>query len=51
MYHVYEVCDRFVILDRGEVVNVLEKHEISLNQLNEYLLSLSTKKSEAVAIS
>ena len=51
MYHVYDVCDRFVILDRGEVVNVLEKHEISLNQLNEYLLSLSTKKSEAVAIS
>ena len=44
MYHVYEVCDRFVILDRGEVVNVLEKDEISLDQLNKYLLSLSTKK-------
>ena len=51
MYHVYEVCDRFVILDRGEVVNVLEKHEISLDQLNKYLLSLSTKKSEVVAVS
>jgi simple sugar transport system ATP-binding protein len=44
MYHVYEVCDRFFILDRGEVVNVLEKDEISLDQLNKYLLSLSTKK-------
>ena len=50
MSHVYDVCDRFVILDRGEVVNSFEKKEISFNQLNEYLLHLSTDKSERATI-
>jgi simple sugar transport system ATP-binding protein len=50
MYHVYDVCDRFVILDRGETVNMFEKSEISLKQLNEYLLNLATDKPETQAI-
>ena len=50
MYHVYDVCDRFVILDRGETVNMFEKSEISLKQLNEYLLNLATDKSETQAM-
>ena len=29
IYHVYDISDRFVILDRGEVVHQLQKNEIS----------------------
>ena len=28
IYHVYDISDRFVILDRGEVVHQLNKEEI-----------------------
>jgi ABC-type Na+ transport system ATPase subunit NatA len=35
---VYEISDRFVILDRGEVVASIEKKEISLKALDEFLL-------------
>ena len=29
IYHVYDISDRFVILDRGEVVHKLNKNDIS----------------------
>ena len=29
IYHVYDISDRFVILDRGEVVHQLNKNDIS----------------------
>ena len=29
IYHVYDISDRFVILDRGEVVHQLNKSDIS----------------------
>ena len=29
IYHVYDISDRFVILDRGEVVHQLDKNDIS----------------------
>jgi simple sugar transport system ATP-binding protein len=35
---VYEISDRFVILDRGEVVASILKEEISLKALDEFLL-------------
>jgi len=38
IYHVYPVADRFVILDRGEVVATIKKGEITLKELNEFLL-------------
>jgi len=38
IYHVYSAADRFVILDRGEVVGTIKKGEITLKELNEFLL-------------
>ncbi len=35
---VYEVCDRFVIMDRGEIVASRDKKDISLRELDEFLL-------------
>lgn len=35
---VYEVCDRFIVLDRGEVGASIEKKDISLKALDEFLL-------------
>jgi simple sugar transport system ATP-binding protein len=35
---VYEISDRFVILDRGEIVASIAKEEISLKALDEFLL-------------
>jgi simple sugar transport system ATP-binding protein len=35
---VYEVSDRFVILDRGEVVASLAKKDVSLKELDQFLL-------------
>ena len=29
IFHVYDISDRFVILDRGEVVHQLDKKEVS----------------------
>ena len=29
IYHVYDISDRFVILDRGEVVHQLDKKDIA----------------------
>ena len=28
IYHVYDICDRFVILDRGEVIHMLSKEKV-----------------------
>jgi simple sugar transport system ATP-binding protein len=38
---VYEICDRFVILDRGEVVASKNKADISLKDLDQFLLEYS----------
>ena len=35
---VYEVSDRFVVLDRGEVVANIDKKDTSLHELDEFLL-------------
>ena len=40
--HVYEVADRFVIIDRGEIVADFQKSEISLRELDEFMLRYST---------
>ena len=42
--HVYEVSDRFVVIDRGEIVANIEKSEVSLQDLDEFLLKYSTEK-------
>jgi simple sugar transport system ATP-binding protein len=38
---VYEVSDRFVIMDRGEIVASIVKKDISLKALDEFLLEYS----------
>src|SRR5579859_3873537 len=35
---VYDISDRFVIMDRGEIVASIEKKDVSLKALDEYLL-------------
>jgi simple sugar transport system ATP-binding protein len=35
---VYEICDRFAIMDRGEIVASKAKKDISLKELDEFLL-------------
>jgi simple sugar transport system ATP-binding protein len=35
---VYEISDRFVVLDRGEIVASVEKKDTSIHELNEFLL-------------
>jgi simple sugar transport system ATP-binding protein len=35
---VYEIADRFVVLDRGEIVASITKSDISLKELDEFLL-------------
>ena len=35
---VYEIADRFVVLDRGEIVGDLLKKDVTLKQLDEFLL-------------
>ena len=41
MADVYEISDRFVIMDRGEIVADIAKREISLKALDEFLLEYS----------
>jgi simple sugar transport system ATP-binding protein len=36
---VYEIADRFVVLDRGEIVASITKSDITLNDLDEFLLA------------
>lgn len=38
---VYEVADRFVIMDRGEIVASINKDDVSLKELDEFLLEYS----------
>jgi simple sugar transport system ATP-binding protein len=42
--HVYEVSDRFVIIDRGEIVANIGKSEVSLHDLDEFLLKYASAK-------
>jgi len=42
--NVYEISDRFVILDRGEVVASIKKSDISLKDLDEFLLKYANGK-------
>lgn len=41
MRHVHEACDRFVIMDRGRVVQELSKKEVSLEELSSILTGLA----------
>jgi simple sugar transport system ATP-binding protein len=38
---VYEISDRFIVIDRGEIVASIKKAEITLKELDEYLLEYS----------
>jgi simple sugar transport system ATP-binding protein len=38
---VYEISDRFIIMDRGEIVSLMAKSEITLKALDEFLLEYS----------
>ncbi|MEI6876586.1 MAG: ATP-binding cassette domain-containing protein [Spirochaetota bacterium] len=38
---VYEIADRFIVIDRGEIVSSIEKATISLKELDEFLLDYS----------
>jgi simple sugar transport system ATP-binding protein len=41
---VYEISDRFVVLDRGEIVASLNKANISLHELDQFLLKYAHQK-------
>jgi simple sugar transport system ATP-binding protein len=47
--HVHELGDRLVILDRGEVVSVLGRGELSLAELTRYLIDLQSAREGAGA--
>jgi simple sugar transport system ATP-binding protein len=38
---VYEISDRFIVIDRGEIVASIEKAKITLKELDEFLLEYS----------
>ncbi len=38
MQDVYEISDRFIIIDRGEIVASIQKKDISLSELDDFLL-------------
>jgi len=42
--HVYMIADRFYILDRGNIITSFEKSQISLTELNDFLLKYANKK-------
>jgi simple sugar transport system ATP-binding protein len=42
--HVHELADRLVVIDRGEIVSVIAKGEMSLHDLTDHLLALQAKK-------
>jgi simple sugar transport system ATP-binding protein len=48
--HVHELADRLVILDRGEVVAVLRKGELTLADLTRYLIELQGARERAPAL-
>lgn len=41
---VYEISDKFVVLDRGKVVSTIKKTEVTLQKLNEFLLKYAHEK-------
>jgi simple sugar transport system ATP-binding protein len=45
--HVHELADRLVVLDRGEVVSVLKRGELSLSELTRHLLELQEAREHA----
>jgi simple sugar transport system ATP-binding protein len=45
--HVHELADRLVVLDRGEIVSVLRKGELSLDDLTRHLLELQEEREHA----
>jgi simple sugar transport system ATP-binding protein len=46
--HVHELADRLVVVDRGEVVSVIMKGEMTLHDLTDHLLALqATKEAQA----
>jgi simple sugar transport system ATP-binding protein len=47
--HVHELADRLVILDRGEVVSVIGRGELSLAELTRYLIDLQSAREGAPA--
>jgi len=46
MADLYEVADRFVVLDRGRIVGNILKKEITLNDLNAFLLDYAHRLNE-----
>ena len=42
--HVYMIADRFYILDRGKIITSIKKNQISLTELNDFLLKYANKK-------
>jgi simple sugar transport system ATP-binding protein len=47
--HVHDLADRLVVLDRGEIVGVIRKGEISLAELTRYLIDLQATRERTVA--
>jgi simple sugar transport system ATP-binding protein len=45
--HVHELADRLVVVDRGEVVSVIRKGEMTLHDLTDHLLALQATKEQA----
>ena len=45
--HVHELADRLVVLDRGEVVSVIRRGEMSLAQLTSHLIDLQGTRERA----
>ncbi len=50
MADVYEISDRFIIMDRGEIVADIAKEDISLKALDEFLLDYSHGKKDKVEL-
>jgi simple sugar transport system ATP-binding protein len=46
--HVYELADRLVVIDRGEIVGDIKRGEMTLHQLTDHLLALQAKKEAVV---
>jgi simple sugar transport system ATP-binding protein len=46
--HVHELADRLIVLDRGEIVSVLQRGELTLGGLTRHLLELQEEREHAV---
>jgi len=46
--HIYEVSDRFVVIDRGSIVANFRKEEITLKDLDDFLLKYATGKGRKI---